>query len=178
MPLILLLAACPRTEPVSPTLVAEHSTNATSQATGALRSGAWVDDRLPWSVRVPSGWEAIPGVEGRPPRVTLVHAETRARIEVSVRESGELGPPPRRGCTWKFQSTAGYRAVAGVNPLTAATCTPEDAADARVLGYFVTAADLAWDLEVVIPPGGLLEAKRQSDLVLATFRIRPGPRPE
>lgn len=167
-----LLAGCPKPSTAPPALVSAPGESTVTRPTGGVVAGAWMDSRYDWTVRVPAGWDALPGTEGTNPRVTLIHRESRARVEVSVREGGALGPPPRRGCEWAFQSSGGYRALAGVLPVLAATCTPEDAGDARVLGYFLVTDDVAWDLEVVTPPGGLLEAKRQSDLLLGTLRIR------
>lgn len=171
--LLLVLLGCPKPHVPPPDLVAADTEAAQSrQPTGGVVAGAWVDRRYPWGVRVPAGWEALPGVEGDNPRVTLIHRETRARLEVSVREDGVLGPLPRRGCDWGFVSEGGYRALPGGHAVVAATCSPADPAEARVLGYFLTSRGLGWDLELVTPPGHLLEAKRQTDLLLGTFRIQ------
>jgi hypothetical protein len=170
---LLLLLGCPKPQVPPPALVAADAEAAQSrQPAGGVVSGAWVDRRYPWGVRVPAGWEALPGMEGDNPRVTLIHRETRARLEVSVRDDGVLGPLPRRGCDWGFVSQGGYRAVPGGHAVVAATCSPAEPAEARVLGYFLTSRGLAWDLELVTPPGDLLEAKRQADLLLGTFRIQ------
>jgi hypothetical protein len=172
--LALLLVACPRSNPPTPNLVESADAETRAKLAGTMENGTWQDARFPWTIRAPSGWEALPGVEGLNPRLTLIHTETRARLEVSVREDGVLGPVARRGCTWAFESEGGYRALPGIRPLVAATCTPEDRQHARVLGYFLVSGGLAWDVELVAPPGALIDAKRQSELVLSTFRLR-GP---
>lgn len=139
--------------------------------TGALRDGVWADQRYPWALHVPPGWEVLPGEEGANPRVTLVHLDTRARLEVSVVAGGELGPRERRGCAWEFTDDGGYRALAIPGPIRVGTCTPDDARHARVLGYFVRHDAAAYDLEEVLPPGRLVEGKAAADALLGGFRL-------
>lgn len=142
---------------------------------GALADGVWTDAHFPWTLRVPPGWQAIAGAEGTNPRLTLVEAATRARVEVSVYPEGTLGPRPRRGCTWEFTDEAGYRALTLPGPVKVGTCTPEDARYARVLGYYVAHEGVAYDLEEVLPPGKLVPAKLAADACLGAFRFRGAP---
>lgn len=140
--------------------------------TGGVQGGAWVDVRFPWSLRVPGGWEVRPGVEGDGPRATFVHEATGAHLEVWV-AADELGPHPRTGCAWEFVDDAGYRALPR-QPLRVATCTPADAREPRRLGYFFVEEGLAYDLEVLLPPGALLPGKDAGDALLAGFHLRAG----
>lgn len=166
--------ACrPRATPLQLVREAEGGAQTTAAApSGAFANGTWADARYPWSLHVPPGWEVLPGAEGANPRLTLVHTESRARVEVSVAPDGSLGPRPRRGCTWSFEDVGGYRAMAVPGPIKVATCSPEDARDARVLGYFILDQGVAYDIEAVLPPGRLLQGKDVTDTLVGGFRLR------
>jgi hypothetical protein len=169
--LLLVLLSCRHAAAPDPALLSSPPAAAEIVPAGAVVDGVWEDARYPWTMRVPRGWEAVVGEEGHGPRLTIVHSESRARLEVSVRDDAAPGPRPRRGCAWTFESDGGYRAIPGAGPLRAATCSPDEAQDARLLGYFLVRGGRAWDFEVVAPPGALLEAKRQTDQVLSTVRF-------
>lgn len=172
------LAGCrPRATPLALVREAEVSGSATPAApSGTFANGTWSDARYPWSIHVPPGWEVLPGTERTNPRLTMVHTESRARVEVSVVPDGRLGPRPRRGCTWAFEDLGGYRALAIVGPVKVGTCSPEDARDARVLGYFLVEEGIAYDIEAVLPPGRLLEGKEVTDTMVGGFRLRGSAR--
>lgn len=140
-------------------------------AAGSVTGGVWTDARYPYTLRVLEGWELVPGTDGQNPRATVVHGETRARLEVSAIPGGALGPRPRVGCSWSFTDSAHYRAL-NVNPVTVATCTPDDPRHARILGYFLVRDGVAYDLEAVLPPGGLLAGKEATDQAVSAFRLR------
>ncbi|GDX81204.1 hypothetical protein LBMAG42_30150 [Deltaproteobacteria bacterium] len=170
------IAACrPRAAPLA--LVREADSSAPTSAaepSGSFTNGTWTDARFPWSLHVPPGWDVLPGAEGSNPRLTLVHTESRARVEVSASPNGILGPRARRGCTWAFEDVGGYRALAVPGQVKVATCSPEDARDARVLGYFIVDQGIAYDIEAVLPPGRLLEGKEVTDTMVGGFRLRRG----
>ncbi len=175
MILLLVLGGCPR--PLPPAALVDDASDDASGAgqvpAGSVQGGIWTDERYPWTLRVPPTWTAQPGVDGGGPRLVLVHAGTGVRVEVSVVPNGAVGPRPRPGCEWTFEDHAGYRALV-ITPLVAATCTPEDARNPRVLGYFLVEGGEAYDLEAVIPPGQLLAGKDAADALWAGFRVKGG----
>ncbi|MSQ03646.1 MAG: hypothetical protein EXR71_17470 [Myxococcales bacterium] len=173
MILALLLGGCPRPLP-PPSLVDDRGADASvvdQVPAGSVTGAIWSDHRYPWTLRLPPTWIATPGFEAGGPRLVLTHRETGVRVEVSVVSGGAVGPRPRPGCEWTFLDQAGYRAL-GVSPLVAATCTPADARNPRVLGYFLVDGDDAYDLEAVIPPGQLLVGKDAADALWAGFSLR------
>ncbi len=168
-----ILPAC-RAKNAGPALVLGEeggSGAAASMPSGALVNGIWQDSEFPWTLRLPPDWEVLPGRSGANPRVTLIHRESRARIEVSAWANGDLGPRPRTGCSWSFEDVGGYRALAIAGPVKVATCSPDDARDARILGYFLVEAGTAYDIEAVLPPGRLIDGKDTTDAILGGFRI-------
>ncbi len=172
MILALVFAACPKLH--APAALVDEGSDAASTAgqvpTGSVQAGIWADQSYPWTLRVPPAWTAQPGLEGGGPRLVLVHRGTGVRVEVSVVPGAAVGPRPRPGCEWQFEDLAGYRALV-LTPLVAATCTPEDARNPRVLGYFLVEDGDAYDLEAVIPPGQLLAGKTAADALWAGFRV-------
>lgn len=172
-----VLACRPRAKPLELLRAAEVTAPAVPAVpSGAFSNGAWNDARYPWSLHIPPGWEVLPGTEGSNPRLTLVHTATRARVEVSVSPDATLGPRARRGCDWAFEDVGGYRALAVPGPVKVGTCTPKDARDARVLGYFLVDQGVAYDIEAVLPPGRLVEGKDVTDTMVGGFRLRSGSR--
>jgi hypothetical protein len=173
-----LLTACPVKHGDTVELVAAAAPveRAPPPPTGSEHDGVWTDARYDIAVRLPDGWEVITGLEGENPRLTLVDPVTRARVELSVREGGGIGPVARRGCTWHFTDTAGYRALVAPLPVRTATCTPDDPHHARVLGYYTTgagdSASVAYDVEAVLPTGRLIDGKSAADRAIGGVRIR------
>lgn len=142
-----------------------------ARPSGTITSGTFSDSRYPLSVTVPGNWDSVIGQEGNNPRLTLIDPDTHARIEVSVRAGGDMGPVPRRGCDWTFTDLANYRVLSGFRPLQAASCTPDNPLHARVLGYFVVRSGDAYDFLSVVPPGALRAGKIATDRALAGVRL-------
>lgn len=170
--MILWMWACkkpvPPPEPV-PSLVAPAAVAAPVPA-GSVMDGVYVDREWPLSVRVPEGWDVEIGT-GDAVRATFVDPETRVRVEFSAWR-GEAGPRERKGCVWTFEDLAHYRAVRVPEPVTVATCTPDDPKRARVLGWFVGREGVAWSAEAVVPEGVLGPGKEAAERVIAGWRLR------
>lgn len=172
-----ILPACRAKNAAVALILGENANEGTTAAapSGAVLNGVWQDSEFPWTLRLPPDWEVVPGSHGGNPRVTLIHRESRARIEVSAWPDGELGPRPRRGCSWSFEDVGGYRALAIAGPIKVATCSPDDARDARILGYFLLEPGTAYDIEAVLPPGRLIDGKDATDAVLGGLRFQRPP---
>lgn len=169
---LLLLLACARKPVEVPALIAPPPPTPPPPTAGAVVDGRFVDALYPMSIEVPPRWSAEPGLNPDALRVTLVHLPTGARVELRADPGGTADPLPRPDCTWDFVDPARYRALRLPAPVTAATCIAEDPLQPRVLGYGTVDRDLAWHLDIVLPPTRAREARAALDEVLGTLRFR------
>ena len=171
--LALLLVGCPKPKATeaAPDLVSPDAAGA-PVATGRVLDGAYVDGAYPLSVAVPPGWVAVPGADASAVRVVLQDPEGDVTVSIVGVRGDVLAPRPLPGCTWTFVDTARYRAVKVRGAVLAATCTPEDAAGARVLTYVVAQEGMLWNVEGRVPQGHLRARKLDLDVIAGGVRFR------
>lgn len=172
MILLLLPLGCPKKAEESPALVPPEPPPPAPPTAGAVVDGRFVDALYAMSVAVPPGWSAEPGDNPDALRVTLVHLATGARVELRADPGGTADPLPRPDCAWDFVDPARYRALHLPAPVTAATCIAEDPLRPRVLGWGVVDRDVAWHIDVLLPPARAREARAALDAVLGSLRFR------
>jgi hypothetical protein len=169
---IVLLLGC-RHRPVEPPppLVPMEVAVAGAPA-GTVEGGLFTDAAWPFTISVPEGWTATPGVAGGATRVTLADTLTGTTVQVLVAPGREPGPAPRDDCDWDFVDTARYRVLHLNRPVTIATCTPHAPDGPHRLGWYVADGDLAWTIEASVPRGGLADVRPTLEPMLGTIRLR------
>lgn len=178
MILLLTLAGCPKRPDVEEgppaALPPPSAPAAPAVATGHVDGTEYVDGDLPFRLRVPEGWTAAPGTEGAPLRVAVEDPVSHCRLEVKTWDDPQPGPHPRVGCAWTYTGEGHYRVVRVADPVVVATCTPDDATGARVLGYYFEHAGRVYGLEEIVPAGALLPGKTALDDAIGGFHFALG----
>lgn len=142
---------------------------------GVIVDGRFRDRDGRFSIDVPPGWTARPGVDGEPLRLTLRHAASGAVVEVRRSPGDDLTPRPRAGCTWLFEDEGPYRALRVAGPVGAATCLPDDPAGRRAFAWLYASDGSTWSLDVLPTSAQMLAGLDAGEAVLATARWRAAP---
>ncbi|MDP2305978.1 MAG: hypothetical protein Q8P18_08115 [Pseudomonadota bacterium] len=168
---LLLLAGCrkPFLEPQPPLV---ETPTVAPVPTGRVTADVYVDGTFPLSVPVPKGWVATPGHDGGEVRVVLQDPDGDVTVTIAGTRGDALAPRPIPGCTWTFIDAARYRAVKVRAEILAATCTPDDPDDPRVLAYVVSHEGMLWHVEGRVTPGRLRPGKADLDQVAGGVRFR------
>jgi hypothetical protein len=133
---------------------------------GVIDQGVYRDASLPFSVRIPDGWTAVPGPTPSPLRVSLANALLGLRVEIwSYARPGEA-LREREGCLWTFDDVGDYRLFGGTEEVRVATCTPHDPADPRVLATVVERGGLTYHVEASIPEPSFVAGKEAVRVVV------------
>ncbi|MCB9745939.1 MAG: hypothetical protein H6740_25415 [Alphaproteobacteria bacterium] len=170
----LLLLACwwrRGPDPVESVEITEDEAEAAPAPAGQLLEGRYVDARLGFSAPLLEGWSARVGDDPFPLRVVLTDSATGASLEVWSYAEDEIHPRPRAGCSWVFEDSGPYEALRVREPLTVATCQPEDPRDPKVLGVYVLRSGQAWHLEAVYPEGSLAKGMERVEAVMWGMRF-------
>lgn len=176
----ILLSACGcrrRQEPPAPATAATAIAPIPVVFAGVIVDGRFIDRDGRFSIAVPAGWTARPGVDGEALRLTLRHTASGAEVQVWRSAGEELAPQPRAGCTWLFQDQGPYRALRVAGPVGAATCIPESPADPRAFAWLHATDGFTWSLDVLPKSVLLLAGLDAGEAVLATARWRAAPDP-
>ncbi|MFH1469345.1 MAG: hypothetical protein ABIO70_33480 [Pseudomonadota bacterium] len=140
-------------------------------AAGAVLDRRFEDASYPFGLTLTEGWVAQPGASDGALRLALDHVPTGATLEVRVLHSASTAPRPRDGCTWSFQDSGAYGALHATEARDVATCTPDDPDAPLVLSWILVREALAYHLELAVPPGRLLQARRAARGLLDGVRI-------
>lgn len=172
---LLMLVGCPgQKPPVStgePPLVLENgaSQDNAGEPGEPVGPGPWQE---PGGLRmiVPEGWSGRTGPAGSSLLLSITHAATGVQLELWAFEfSGDIGPRPRPHCEWMFVDAASHRAVPALTPAVTATCVSEDPLAPVVQGWYGRVRDREIHLEVVYPPGRVVEGRQLVEPVLASL---------
>ncbi|MDP2313917.1 MAG: hypothetical protein Q8P41_13505 [Pseudomonadota bacterium] len=167
----LAFAGCPKPTPETRPSLVETPTVAPTP-TGRVVGDAYIDNTYPLVVPVPRGWIATPGSDAGAVRVVLQDPDGDVVVSVVGTPGDTLAPRPLPGCAWTFTDIARYRVVKVRGDVLAATCTPDDADDPRVLAYVVAFEGMLWQVEGRVTPGRLRPGKADLDMVAAGVRFR------
>lgn len=172
---MLLVAGCPRSGPPEP---AEEPLVLDEQDTDAEAGGAPVEPG-PWQgsgglrLTVPDGWSGRTGPEGSSLLLTVIHDETGVQLEVWAFElSGPVEPRPRPACDWMFTDRASHRLVPALTPAITATCVSDELDSPVVQGWYGRVRDREVHVEVVYPPGRVVEGRMVVEPLLAGITSR------
>ncbi|MCB9758704.1 MAG: hypothetical protein H6739_02595 [Alphaproteobacteria bacterium] len=172
----LVLAACrpPAPPPTSGVAEALPAAPEPPRPSGMVSDGRFLDLRTGLVVPVEDGWTVTAGEDQRPLRVRFEDAATGTAVEVWAYEESEIRVRPRAGCDWLFQDEGPYRSLRVAEPLTVATCRPEDPRDPVVMGTYVVRAGYAWHVEVLLPEGAMARGTERAEALLAGMRFGGG----
>lgn len=169
-PALLLLGAlvggCSCRGRAGPEVAAEAIEPEPPSLAGRVSSGVFLDDRWGFSLPVPKDWRAEPGLDEGLLRVTLVHDESGARVEIWAFEGPADTLRPRGDCAWDFIDTASYRTLGLSGQVTTGTCTPVDPAGDRVYGWLLPGSAVSFQAEIHLPPDALVDGRRRGEQVV------------
>lgn len=164
-----LLIACRK--PVPPQVTPEAEPPAEVRPSGALGGGMYVDRRWPLVVPVPEGWTAEVGADDAPLRMRAQDPVTGAEVEVYALPEGTTGPLDRPECSWTFQDTGRYRMITTADPITVATCTPEEPTAPHRFAVLVVRPGVVWELDLRAPGTSLAAAVAAGEGLLQGVRF-------
>jgi len=131
--------------------------------------GPWQEPRGLRMV-VPEGWSGRTGPTGSSLLLSIAHTASGVQLELWAFEiSGDIGPRPRPNCEWMFVDPASHRAVPALTPAVTATCVSEDLLAPVVQGWYGRILGREIHLEVVYPPGRVVEGRQVVEPVLASL---------
>lgn len=171
---LLFLVACPCRrvpDPVDGVEITDEPAPTPPAPAGQVLEGRFVDARLGFSAPVPEGWSAQVGEDPFPLRVVFTDSVTGTRVEVWSYTEDSLHVRPRAGCAWVFQDSGPYEALRVREPLTVASCRPDDPRAPKVLGVYLLRGGQAWHIEAVYPEGALARGRERAELLYWGMRF-------